>query len=906
VTFWRRIFRAKRDWEADLRDELRFHLEQHTAQNIAAGMPPGEARRQAILRLGGIEALKEECRDQRRGVWLETLWNDLRYGLRVLLKNPGFAAIAIVTLALGIGANTAIFSLADAVLLDTLPVINPHQIVLFSDYPGQGTYSGAQTGRWERYSSENFSYFTAHNESFAEMCAVLGDRIAVRISDPDASAPSTIARVNLVAGNFFSFLGLRAAAGRLFSPDDDQPNAAPVAVLNYAYWAQKFHGDSSIIGKVVEISRSAFTIVGVAPRGFSGVGYGVPDLWLPLASQQAAMVGVRSYAADTHEYWLNIMARLKPGVSLRKAQASVNVQLQQQLIANAGSDNQTAQEITESYIQLSPGAGGISNLRYRYADALRILAFIVGIVLLMACANVANLLVSRSAAREREMCVRLAVGASRARLVRQLLTESVLLAAFGGALGILVGRWTAELLVYFSTGSSTTVRAPLNARMLLFTAAISLVAAILFGLVPALRASSLNPAAPGKRVPGIRARFGLSLANGVVIFQIAASLVFLIGAGLFLRTLQKLADQNLGFDKDHILVVEIDPQADGYKPQQTPALYQALIDRVELVPGVRFATIASSHELSGSSSSSNFAIEGEPDRPAREAMVHKELVGPHYFETQGITILLGRDIGPEDRAGMPMVTVINQTMARKFFPGVNPIGRRFSLGAPFNAAESLSIIGVAADARYYSLRDAVPPMEFGAAFQVPDADSHNAAYARDIDIRTSGDPRALAAGIRGIIPQVASNLRVHSVTLLKEEVDSALRPNLSAAELATGFGALAMLLACSGLYGTIAYRVSRRTQEIGIRMALGSQRSGVLWLVIKEGLLLIAPGLVLGIFAAVASTKIIASQLFGIGYTDPVSFVAVSMLFVLIALAACWIPARRAMRVDPMVALRYE
>jgi predicted permease len=401
-------------------------------------------------------------------------------------------------------------------------------------------------------------------------------------------------------------------------------------------------------------------------------------------------------------------------------------------------------------------------------------------------------------------------------------------------------------------------------------------------------------------------RLRLGFPNAIVLFQVAGSVVLMIGAGLFVRTFQKLADQNLGFDQDHVLLVGIDPQKAGYQPADTPALYQSLLERFEAIPGVRSATLDTDNPLGGNSWESNFSIEEKPKRSDPDTILRKELVGPRYFETEGIPILLGRDISPEDRTGMPMVSVINQAMARRYFAAENPIGKRFSLGSPFNPKESFTIIGVVADARYYSLRDSVPPMEFAAALQVPDVQSHNASFVRDLALRTYGDPRGIIAAVRPAAKDVASDLPVTSVTLTKDIVDSTLRQNRALAELSSVFGGLALLLACVGLYGTLAYRVSRRTQEIGVRMALGAQQGSVLWLVTVEGLYLILAGLAIGVAAALASTKIIASQLFGVAPNDFATFVAVGVLLLAVACVACVIPARRAMRVDPMVALRHE
>ena len=896
---FRNIF-AKQRTDCDLDDEVRSYSDLLAQENTRAGLSAEQARRAARIESGGIEQVKENVREARTGAWLDSLLQDLRYAARMLRKNPGFTAVAVLTLALGIGANTAIFTLLDAVVLRALPVARPGELVFFSDRPW-GTSSGSQTGHWWAFSSQDFAYFRDRNESFKELSAIQSrtDQLEIRVAG--ASEATDSARGSLVSGNFFSFLGLHPAAGRLFSLEDDRPEASPPAVLNYPYWTSKFHNDPSAIGQVIEINGTAFTIIGVAPQQFSGVGYTTPDIWLPLAFQP--QVGLTApYSEDPQEYWLNIIARLKPGIRIRQAQAAVNIQLKQVLLAQT--HRETAEQIEKSYVELAPGAGGISYLRYTYAQALQILMAIVGVVLLIVCANVANLLLSRSSAREKEISIRLSIGASRSRLIRQLLTESMLLTLFGGAIGILVGRWGAQALVVLVTGSNFPIKPSIDPHMLIFTACVSVLAGILFGLVPALRASRVDLSTPIKGTSHARLRFGL--ANGLVIFQIAASLVLLIGAGLFLRTLQKLAGQDPGFDEDHVVLARIDPQKAGYAPEQTPALYRALMERLEALPGVRFATVAYSGPLDDDTWSSNFSIEGMPEKTTLSPHVYKELVGPKYFETQGIPIISGRDIGPQDGPGTPLVTVINESMAKQFFADVNPLGRRFSLGAPFKSQEAMTIVGVAANARYYSLREPVPPMEFCAALQVPDEASHNAAFARLVEVRTTGDPRALSTEIRNAVAQVAGNLAATRINTLRQQVQAQLKQNSDAAKLSTAFAALALLLACIGLYGTMAYRVSRRTNEIGIRMTLGAQRANVFWLVTRECLLLVAIGLGVGVPAALAATRVIASQLFGVRATDPLTFAGVAILLLLVALAACYIPAQRAMRVDPMVALRYE
>ncbi|HEX5423769.1 MAG TPA: ABC transporter permease [Candidatus Acidoferrales bacterium] len=897
MKWWTRLVHKTRANE-QLDSELRFHLEQQIADYISSGLSPDEARRRARLEFGGLDQVKERVQAAHRGYFIETLLQDVRYGLRMLRKSPGFTAVAVITLALGIGANTAIFSLIDAVLLRTLSVARPHELILFSDSPAGRSDSGIERGHQMVFSNLEYKYFIDHSESFSGLAAFQSHSPNLKVVFSRAQKRPALALGRMVSGNFFSLLGLQPAAGRLFSPDDDRVAAPPTAVLNYAYWSREFDDDPSAIGKRAEINGTVFTIIGVAPRKFPGIKYDHPDIWLPIAFQPRMMTEP-SYAEDPHEYWLDILGRLKPGVTLRQAQIVVNAQLRQIL----AEQRETPKEIAGTYVQLAPGAWGISFVRSAYEQILRLLGAIIGFVLLIVCANVANLLLSRSAAREQEFAIRLAIGASRARLIRQLLTESVLLAAVGGALGILAAHWGIKIFAALITGVHGRISASVNECVLLFTIAVSILAGLLFGIIPSLRATEVDPARRAGGSPHGKLRFGF--ANGLVTFQIAASVVLLVGAGLFVRTLRNLANEQLGFDEDHILVARINVEAAGYSAAQVPALYQSLIDRAEAIPGVVGATVALDEPFSGSTWSSNFSIEGEPPASSAGAMVRRELVGPDYFQTEGIPILLGRDIGPQDRSGSPPVAVINETMARKFFHGVNPIGKRFSLDAPFHPDRAITVVGVAADARYYSLRDAVPPMEFSAALQISTKDAHPG-FARTVELRVRGNPVAVASQVRAALAEVSRSLRLTHVEVLKDEVSESMWQNRSAAEFSSGFGLLALVLACIGVYGTMAYRVSRRTHEIGIRLALGATRSNVLRLVVKECLIVVGIGLCLGVPVALASTKMIASQLFGVRPTDPATFAGVALLLAVVALLACYIPARRAMRVDPIVALRHE
>jgi predicted permease len=840
-----------------------------------------------------------------------TLIQDLRYAVRMLAKAPGFTAIAVLTLALGIGANTAIFSIVDAVLLKSLPVANPRELAIFSNDPSQGAYSGqVMTGLWFEFTYHDYKFFRDHNESFRDICAFESNRHTIRIRALDSSSPARaeFARGKVVSGNYFSVLGLHPTAGRLLSPSDDRPSAPAVAVMSYAYWHRRYNNDSSVVGRTLEINAAPFTIVGVAPPEFFGESMNTVDFWFPLIAHPQ-VAGHEPVFEDTTYYWLNMIGRLKPGVTLPQAQVAVNLELRQLLLAEAGPKPppRYQRSLENSHIQLAPGALGISYLRSKYSQPLHVLLAVVGLVLLIACANVANLLLSRAASREREISVRLAVGASRGRLVRQLLTESVLLSSMGGVLGILGAWWGAKFLFAMVAGNGFPVYISENSAVLGFTLLISIAAGIVFGLVPAIRASrhDLASSMKGSMKPASASFRKFASANCLVVFQIAMVVPLLVGAGLFERTLQNLLSEDLGFREDRVLVAYIEPETAGYSPEQARVLYPSLLDGISAIPGVLSATLDSTTPMGGHESATNISIQG-PSAPHSQKSggspedmgAHMVNVGARYFETLGIPILLGRDISPEDIQQNRRVCVINQTMARKYFVGVSPIGQQYCSGSPFQPDRAFEIVGVAADARYYSVREAIPPTAFNALAQ-----PRRGAY---IVIRTTGDPARIEAEAPHVIASVATLLPSTSVVPLRNQVQDRFKQERTVAGLSSTFGGLALILACIGLYGTMAYHVSCRTREIGIRVALGAQRSGVLWLVMKECALLVAAGLGIGIPLALASMRIIASQLFELSPMDPLTIALVSVALAIVATVAGLVPARRVIRVDPMVVLRYE
>lgn len=839
---------------------------------------------------------------------IEETWQDIRFGARMLRKNAAFALVVVVILTLGIGANTAIFTLVNAVILKPLPVANPEELVLFSDTPSEGTSLGdPPSGKWRLFSYPAYRYFREHNDSFQDLCAFRSGeaRLSVRLEGEQASAGTARAQGHLVSGNYFAVLGANAVLGRTLTDEDDAAAARPAVVASYGYWRDKLASDTSVIGRSIVLNETAFTLVGVmGPEFFGSRVRRSPDFWLPLAFQPQVELQ-ESYLNNDKAYWLNMMGRLKPGTGIREARASIAVLLQQFLTNQAGAQisDERRQGIQSSYVDLADGSRGISGLRFHYSEPLNMLMAIVALILLIACANVGNLLLSRSFARQREILIRLALGANRARLIRQLLTESVLLSALGGGLGVLFAQWGATALVKLVAPTSPLDIRP-DAMVLGFTALVSLLAGILFGLAPALRASRVDITSGLKDKSagsgGGRLRFGL--ATTLVVSQVALSLTLLVGAGLFARSLLKLERQDLGFNRNNVLLVDIDPRLGGYKPAGLNSLYQQLLDRLATVPGVQSVSLASYSPMSGNSRTSNISIEGYTPADDEDMVISHLLVGPRYSETLGLPLLVGREIGPQDTPAARKVAVVNEAFAESFFPGQNPIGRRFGFGDDSKKSGDIEIVGVVRDAKYESAREKPVRMVYRPILQEQNA----SAYMSNLELRTAGDPLLIAAEVRAAIAQVDNKLPIISVTSLGKQLDQSLAQDRLMAHLVSFFGALALVLASVGLYGVMAHAVGRRTSEIGIRMALGAERSSILWMVLREAMMQVGVGVAIGIPLALAAGRLIASMLYGVEATDPLTISIATVVMLSTALVAGYIPAYQATKVDPMIALRYE
>lgn len=836
----------------------------------------------------------------------DSLLKDLRYSLRVLIKRPGFTLVALVILALGIGANTAIFTLINAVVLKRLPVSNPDQLVLFNESASEGTRNSdgdIPSGRADLFSFASYRYFREHNHSYQELSAFRSgeSRVSVRRADAQPGHAAERASAHLVSGNYFAVLGVNAGQGRVLTNDDDELGAAPAAVISNNYWQQKLNSDPKIVGSSVLLNETAFTIVGIMPPQFFGTRVRrSPDYWVPLAFQP--QIDLRKpFRDDQNIYYLNLIGRLNPGTQLVQAQAEANVTWRQFLTEKSGSqlDDDGRRAIASSYITLAPGARGLSGLRTFYSQSLSMLMVIVALVLLIACANVGNLLLSRAAARQAELSLRQALGASRWRLLRQLLTESLLLSLIGGIAGILLAQWGVSLLV--SRLASTS---PLDVKpdlgVLLFTLGVSVVSGILFGIAPALRATrtDLTTALKDKNVKGRKRRF--NLGSALVVTQVAVSLILLVGAGLFARSLMKLQQENLGFDRDNVLLAQTDMRLAGYKAEELSGVYRQIYDRLSALPNVSSATIASFSPMSGSNTSSSATIRGYTPAKDEDMSVTDMLVGPNFTQTLGMPLLRGRDIGLQDTTTSLKVGLINQTFADAYFPGQDPIGKRMTFEE--GSKDDFEIVGLIGDAKYDSAKEKPEKSVYRPILQVQGQTSFNNTF----HVRTHGDPMTVAADVRAAITEVNDKLPILNITSLRIQTEDALRQERLVAQLVSFFGLLGLLLSCVGLYGIMAHAVVRRTNEIGVRMALGAERRNIVWLVLKESLLLVGLGLMVGLPASWAAAQLISAQLFGLKPTDPITLATAVGVLTLVATLAGYLPARRASRVDPLVALRYE
>ncbi len=846
---------------------------------------------------------------------MRDLLSDLRFALRTLAKTPLFTGVAVLSLALGIGANTAIFSLLDQILLRMLPVKQPEQMVLLTM---RGRHYGSNWGG-NAISYPMYRDFQDHNQVFSGMFCRFPTETALTFENQTERV-----QAELVSGTYFPLLGVGAAIGRTFTPEDDRtPSGHPLVVLSYDYWTTRFAGDPQILGKKVIVNSNNMTIIGIAQKGFDGVELGnAAKIFLPVMMEPDLVPLSKEFLKNRRQRWVNAFGRLKPGITPARAKASLQpfmdsmleMEVQEPAFHNASAF--TRQEFLKCTIDVLPGSQGRSYFRQQLATPLWVLMAITGTVLLIACANLANLLLARATGRQKEIAVRLALGASGRRLVRQLLTESLMLAALGGMAGVALAYWGDQLLMaaYLPSDSQgLKIATTPDLRVLVFTLAVTFLTGLLFGLAPALRATRPDVASTLKDQAGAVLGGGhVGLRKALVVAQVTLSLLLLIGAGLFVKSLNNLRNLGPGFPVERLIGFNLDPSLNGYKADRAKIFYQRLTDSLNALPGVQSVGLAAVRILEDNEWDSSVTVEGyTPPRAGDHPEPYMNSISPNYFATLGVPIVAGRDFtnkdteqllhgDPSDDWWVSTKIIINQTFVKRYFAGRNPIGRRIGFGIDPGTKLDMEIIGVVKDIKYTSLRDEIPEQAY-----LPYLSSR---YMGGMTVyaRTTLDPNQLFAAVRAKVRELDPNLPVYAMRTTGKQINNSLTTERLIASLSAVFGFLATLLAMIGLYGVMAYTVARRTREIGIRMALGAVERSVIWMVMREVLALVAIGVGVGLPVAFALTGLVRSQLYGIAPNDPSTLALAAIALLLVACAAGYIPALRASRIDPTKALRYE
>lgn len=874
--FWRR-----RQSDEDFGDEIRAHIELEVERLEGEGIRTQDAEAAARRAFGNVTTVRERFYETNRWMFFDHLRQDLGYGVRMLRHNPGFTATAVLSLALGIGANTAIFSLIDAALLRYLPVRAPQELVQF----GGGSYS-------------NYAYrtFVKSGREFSGILAI-GDAKPRDVLIGDGASERV--KINAVSGNYFELLGVEPAAGRLLSPMDDSPGAEPAAVISYSYWRDRFLLDPAAIGTTVRIGRGLFTVTGVAAKGFLGEEAGqAPDFWTPLNSEPLVSPGW-DWLSSRNLNWLALVGRLRRGASSEQAGAQVTALKHRIDIERAGSALTPAflKAVERESVEMIPASKGRSRIRQTFIQPLWILMAVAVLVLLIACANVANLLLARASVREREIGMRLALGAGRGRIMRQLLTESLLLATCGGVFGLGIAAITSRALLHLGSLEGA-LRVGPDRRMLGFTFALSALTGIVFGLAPAWRSArqDFTSALKGNR-QGTLGAMAFRPTQMLVAAQVALSVVVLMCAGLLVQTLRNLHRIDTGMTPEHLLVVDIDPKSAGYTTHTYAAICERILNRLTVMPGVLSATFSENGLFTGRNMNGALRLEEKPPGTAMWDEAWRDRVGPRYFATLGISMLMGSDFTERDRAGSPPVVVINERSAKHLFPNTNPIGRKVTAGN-----ESYRVIGVARDVRDNNLRGGINRSYYVPYFQSFDNDAFSVRFM----VRTAAEPARLTALVRQAIGAEDKTLPIVSNATASDLIDRTIVQERLIATLSGWFAALALGLAAIGLYGLVAYRAQRRTGEIGIRMALGARRGSIVQMVLGECLALVLIGAVIGMPFAFAAGRALQNLLFGLTAADLPTIALSALGMVGVGIFAGWLPARRASRTEPITALRYE
>jgi len=886
----------RRQFDADLEEEMRLHLELREQEQIQAGLSPKEARHAAARRFGNAALLKEKSHGAWGWDWLESFLQDTAYGIRAMLRSPALSIVALLSLGLGIGANTAIFSLLDAVMLRSLPVKEPDQLVLL----GKGSSAGITDdfAATQLYSYPFYRAMRAENQVFSDTTAMFSLTNGVH-GFVDGRTESEPMNVQLVSGNYFSTLGVGATMGRTLNDGDDNSEGDhPVAVISDSWWKRSLARDPNVLDRRIKLGATTYTIVGVASPEFFGTKVGeAPDLWVPLSMVAQVPPNFGGYKENFSESLL-LIGRLKPGISMSAATSNVNLLFRQILrgFPDAKLTQENVTKLDRTWVRLTPMAKGLSSLRREFSQPLQILMAVVALVLLIACANVANLLLARSTARARELAVRQALGARRMRIIRQLLTESLVLACVGGALGVVLASVANRILLRMVSGGTELIPldVSVNIRLLLFTIAVTIATALIFGTVPAFRATRLPLTDSLKAGRGAQAATGRNpLAKALVISQVALSLVLMTGAGLFLHSLVNLNNVDTGFNKENVLRVDIDSSSAGYKPGEPGevALDHAIEDRVSALPNVKAASF-SAFTFHEGSWSSDVAVPGT--NSGQKIDVNHNVVGVGYLDTMQIPLLAGRNFTPSDTSSSQPVAILSEHMAKILFPHINPVGRQYNIGD-----KDVTVIGVVGNVKFYDLTEEPVSIDYLPYTQHPWGFG-------DFEVRYTGSFAGVATAVQQTIHSIDHNLPITRVTTLDEQVALSITNQRLVAQLSAVFGLLAVFLSCIGIYGVMAYVVTRRTNEIGIRMALGAGRSKMLWMIVREILTLISIGVVIGVPVTLAGDRLVSNMLFGLRATDPITLVSATVILLIVAAIAGYLPARRAALIDPMVALRYE
>ncbi len=897
---------------AAIEEEVRGFFDSAVEDKIRQGMSRNDAERATRIAIGSAEMVRHKVWAAGWESHVESLWKDARYGFRQMARSPGLSIVAILSLALGIGANTALFTVIDDLMLKQLPVSDPRMLVSFGDGSDSGIVASSSPGAYDIFPYDFYRRIADDRSQLEGICAFASFPTMVSVrTGSGVEGPATQAISHLVSGTFFSVLGAKPILGRVFGPSDTATEGRnAVAVVSHRYWQEELSADPGVIGRAIAINGGLFTVIGVMPASFYGVDLNEqsPDMWLPITMQPQVMMQPSLLKPDGL-FWIHIMARRRPEVTVAQAQSWATLELQRFLMRREG--NQISglrrKQISGTFISLLPGGSGLSHLRSAYQAPLIVLMIMVGVVLLIACANLANLLLAKATSREREFCARLALGASRGRIARQILTEALVLALIGGGLGSGLAFWATRAIIHFIDEGAA--HSPLSAapdfRVLLFTFATCVATAVLFGTAPAMHGSRRD--ITGALNAGARAAGGTAtrsirlLSKGLIVIQMALSLVLLTVAGLLLRTLQNLSAQDVGMNRTNVLLINTNPKFAGYQPERLNALYDRILSRVDSLPGVRSASLSGGPPLSGGIWGSPIDLDGRPTPPNEDIDTLLNRVSTGYFETLGIPLLRGRTIQPMDTANALKSTVVNRTFADRYFPGGDAIGHSFTIADP--AAPGVwHIVGIVRDSKHGGPAEKPYPFAYLAVAQLTGNDQ----YAYWLQVRSIGDPAKIAGEIRAALADVDPDLPILKIQTIDEQFDDRISKQQFVSKLAGFFALLALTLACIGIYGVLTYNVVRRTSELGVRMALGASRGMLLWLVLRESLTLLATGVLLGIPVSLAASQLIKAGLFGVHPMDPLTILAAVLIVSACSLTGSYLPARRATKIDPMTALRYE